>query len=358
MKINRRTASFAKYFSLLSIALLLSAIITSVPADAAQLTPRKLTLSNSAGGGTGVGYTFDFTVAASTTIKSVNVDICTTASGSCNPVTPTGVPSGLDTTGASVGTISGIGSGGSWTGTFSTNGRLRIANNSNTGTPTNVSIQFTGIVNPTATNTTFFARITTYSDSAWTTSIDSGTVAASTANQITVSGSVDEALTFCTGTSGITSSSCAGATGTSVALGTLTTSSTGIGTSQVGVTTNAASGYAVTVNGTTLTSGSNTITALATQTASSQGTSQFGLNLKDNATPNVGSDPAGAGSANPTSNYNTADQFRFVTGDQIVSHGSADNFRLFTVSYIANIAGSTPPGTYSSTLTFIATPTF
>lgn len=348
---------FARVASFICMMAFLVASLPSTPAYAAQLTDRALTLSNSDGGGTSVTYTFTFTPAASTTIKSVNIDICDSASDTCSP-SGTGVPSGFTSTSASVGTISGIGSGGTWTGTFTTNGRLRVANNSNTGSPTNVSIGFTGITNPTADNTTFWARVTTYSDNSWSTAIDSGTVAASTAAQITVSASVDETLTFCTGTSGITSSSCASATGTSVSLGTLTTSSTGTGTSQIGVSTNADSGYSITVNGTTLTSGSNTLTALSAQTASSQGSSQFGINLKDNATPNIGSDPAGSGSATPTADYGTADQFKFVTADDVASAASADDFRLFTVSYIANISGSTPPGTYTTTLTYIATATF
>ena len=343
-------------YSVSALLLTLSAI-PAVQVDAAALTSRSVTLSNSAPSATGTSYTFGFTVAQATTIKSVNIDICDSASGVCTPA-GTGVPAGLTTTGATVGTVSGIGSGGSWTGTFTTNGRLRIANNANTGAPTTVSVQINGITNPTATNTTYFARITTYSDAAWTTPIDAGTVATSTATQIQLSATLDETLTFCTGTSGITSSSCAGATGTSVNLGTLSSSTTGSGTSQIGISTNANSGYAITVNGATLTSGANTITALAAQTASTQGTSQFGLNLRANTTPTVGSDPAGTGTATPTANYNTTNQYRFVTGDQIASKNASDNFRLFTASYIANVPGNQPAGTYTSTMTYIATATF
>lgn len=336
------------------------AAIPAVQANALQVTSRSLTLSNSApgnAGGTAVTYTFAFTPAQTTNIKSVNIDICDSASGTCTPGT-TGVPSGLTTTGAAVGTVSGLGSGGSWTGSFGTNGRLRITNSSSAGAPSAASVQFTGITNPNATNTTFYARITTYSDAAYTTAIDTGTVATSTANQIQLSASVDETLVFCTGTSGVTSSSCAGATGTAVNLGALTASSTGTGTSQIGVSTNANSGYAVTVNGATLTSGSNTIAALASQTASSQGSAQFGLNLKANTTPSVGSEVAGSGTATATANYGTSNQFRFVTGDQVASKNSADAFRLFTVSYIANIPGNQPAGTYTATMTYIATATF
>ncbi len=338
-------------------ALVVAALVPLTPAHALQLTARSLTLTSSAPSAASTGYTFGFTVNQATTIKSVNVDICDSASGTCSPA-GTGVPTGLTSTGAAVGTITGIGSGGAWTGTFTTNGRLRIANNSNTGAPTTVSMQITGITNPSTANSTYYARVTTYSDNAWTTPIDTGTIAASTANQITVSASVDETLTFCTGTSGITSSSCTGATGTSVNLGSLTTSTTGSGTSQLGISTNANSGYAITVAGNTLTSGANTVTALAAQTASAQGSSQFGMNLKANTTPSIGSDPAGTGTAAPTANYNTANQYRFVSGDQIASKNASDNFRLYTASYVANIAGSTPAGTYTTALTYVATATF
>ncbi|MBI5357471.1 hypothetical protein HZB74_01340, partial [Candidatus Saccharibacteria bacterium] len=212
--------------------------------------------------------------------------------------------------------------------------------------------------NPTATNTTYYARVTLYSDTGWATPVDTGTVAASTATAIDLTATVEETLTFCTGTSGITNSSCSGATGSSVSFGTLSPSSTNSGVSQLGVGTNGSSGYAITVNGATLTSGGNTISALASQTASSVGSEQFGLNLRDNATPNVGTDPDGSGTATPTANYNTADQYRFVTGDIIASKNTSDQFRRFHAAYIANINTATEAGTYTATMTYIATATF
>jgi hypothetical protein len=347
----------------LSVFALLFASLPLTNVSAAQLTTRKVTLSNSAPGsvtpGTGVTYTFNFTPATTTAVKSVNIDICTTASGSCNPVTPTGVPGGLVTTGASLsGTPSGLGTGGTWTGTFSTNGRLRLSNASSAGTASAATIAIAGITNPTAANTSFYLRITTYSDAAYTTPIDTGTVAASTANQMTVSASVDESLTFCTGTSGVTTSSCTGATGTGVNLGTLTSSTTGTGTSQIGVATNAGSGYAVTVAGSTLTSGSNTVTAMGSAAASSQGSEQFGMNLASNSAPSVGQAPDGSGSATAAAGYNTSNTFKFGSGDTIASNSGADTFRRFTVSYIANVADATEPGSYSTALTYVCTATF
>ncbi len=336
------------------IGLFFAAILPALPAHAAQITSRKVTLSSSAASATGVTYTFNFTVPTTgTPVKSLDILLCTTASGTC-----TG-SSGTTTGGSLSSQPTGLGAASGWTGTFTTNNRLQIADSSNATNPSGaVALVFGGITNPTTANTSFYARITTYSDASWTTTIDAGTVAAATANQITVSATVPESLTFCTGTSGITSSSCAGATGTSVSLGVLTTSSTGSGTSQIGVTTNAGSGYNVTVNGTTLTSGSNTIAALSSPTGSTQGAAQFGVNLRSNSTPTIGSDPAGAGTAAPTANYNTVNSFTFNNTDQIASSASADNFRLFTVSYIANITPVTPPGTYSTTLTYICTATF
>jgi len=333
-------------------------IVQAVPVSAAQLTSRSVTVSSSAPSETGVTYTFNFDTADTTPVQSVNIDFCTTASGTCTPA-GTGVPSGLTTTGAAIsGTPSGLGTGGSWTGVFTTNGRLRISNASSAGTAGTASVAFSGITNPSTANSTYYMRVTTYSDAAYTTPIDTGTVAASTANQITVSASVDETLTFCTGTSGITTSSCSGATGTSVNLGTLTPSTTGSGTSQMGAATNAGSGYAITVDGTTLTSGANTLTAVDPAAASAQGTEQFGMNLMANTTPAVGTAPGGAGSAAPAAGYNTADSFKFTPGDTVASSTGADDFRRFTVSYIANVGNATEPGNYSTTLTYVCTATF
>lgn len=328
--------------------MVLLAGLSTTLVNAAQLTSRALTLGSSAPSAS-TTHKFDFTIPASNSIGSIKFQYCTTASGTCT------TPSGLTTTSATLSAQSGATG---FTINNTTNGSPYITRTASSSSGA-VSYTLSGITNPSATNTTFYVRITTYASTDTTGGVtDSGTVAASTANQITVNATVDETLVFCTGTSGITSTSCAGATGSTVNLGSLTSSTTGSGTSQIGVSTNANSGYAITVSGATLTSGANTITALAAQTASTQGTAQYGLNLRDNATPDVGADPAGAGTATPTANYNTADQFRFVTGDQIASKASADNFRFFTVSYIANVAGNTPAGSYTTNMTYVGTATF
>lgn len=339
-------------YGLLMTVLVLALLPASV--SAAQITGRKFTLSNSNGGASSVSYTFaSDALPSATAVRSVKAEACTTASGACS------TPSGF--TGASAdisGQPTGLGATSSWT-DDSNAGNLRITHASNVTAPSGgISIVWTGVTNPTADNSTFYLRVTTYSDAAYSSAIDTGTVAVSTAEQITVNATVDETLTFCTGTSGITNSSCAGATGNTVSLGTITPSTTGSSTSQIGVSTNSSSGYAITVSGNTLTSGGNNIDALAAQTASTQGGEQFGINLRDNATPNVGTDVSGSGTATATANYNTADQYRFVSGDTVASKNSSDAHRLFTVSYIANVAGNTPAGSYTTNLIFVATATF
>lgn len=352
------TNSFDRIVTIVVIAVLMLAGLGLMPksASAAQITGRKLTISSSSAAASNAttSYTFNFTVPSATVIQSLSAEVCTTASGACT--TPTGF---LNSSSTLPSQPTNLGDATGWSVSTGTAGSLRLSKSGNVAAPTGAqTVVFGNVQNPTTSNQTFYARITTYTGASWTGAIDTGTVAASTANQINLTATVDESLTFCTGTSGITTSSCAGATGSDVSFGTLSASATQSGLSQMGVGTNGGSGYAITVNGGTLTSGGNTISALASQTAAIAGTEQFGLNLRDNTTPNVGADPDGAGTGTPSANYNTVDQYRFVTGDTIGSKGSADEFRRFQVSYIANIGTATEAGTYTAVMNYIATATF
>src|SRR5206468_8396879 len=65
---------------------------------------------------------------------------------------------------------------------------------------TTVSYQLSTVTNPTTTNQTFYVRLSTFASTDTTGSaIDTGTVAASTATQITLTGTMPESLIFCTG---------------------------------------------------------------------------------------------------------------------------------------------------------------
>jgi len=309
-------------------------------ASAAQITPRKVVIGSSVASAS-TTYNFTFTAAQATTIKSISFAACTTASGTC-----TSAP-GFSSSSSTLASSSNLGSGGSWTVNTATATELRMLNASNTGAPSaGITANFATVTNPSATNSTFFMRITTYSDAAWTTPIDTGEVASSTAGQITVTATVDETLTFTLATA-------------TVALSTLSTSATGTGTSSMTLATNAATGYSVAYSGTTLTSGSNTITAMAAAAGSSQNSKQFGVNLMLNTTPAIGSNVSGSGSGAPATGYGTANQFKFnVAGETIASAAVPTNSNVFITSYIANIDGATAAGAYSTVLTYTATANF
>ncbi len=321
--------------------------------SAAQITTRKVTLSNSAPSGTS-SYTFDFTTATTATFQSFSAEICTTASGTCT------APGGLSTTSS---TLTSSTLSGTWTVSNATAGSLRgsASGASSTASSSAGQIVFDNVTNPSATNTAFYARITLYSDNAWATAVDTGVVAASTATQIMLSGTMDETLVFCTGIS-ITGTNCGTITGNSVDFGTFSSTSASSGTSVMAASTNSGAGYAITINGSTLTcgscAGSPSIAALSSQTASSNGTAQFGANLRANTTPSVGTDPTGSGSGSYTANYGTANQYRFVTGDSVATVANATDANTYTVSYIVNVPGSQPAGTYTAIMTYIATATF
>lgn len=177
---------------------------------------------------------------------------------------------------------------------------------------------------------------------------DSGdiTVQIITDDQVAVSSTVNQSLTFSLGSN-------------TLALGTLSSTAAASSSHTLTVATNAAGGMAITVAGATLTAGTNTITACAAGCASTTGSEQFGINLKDNATPDIGAEVSGSAPIGAAAtNYSTADSFRFVTGETIASSAGGINSSVFTISYIANITGATEAGSYAATLTYTATGTF
>lgn len=224
---------------------------------------------------------------------------------------------------------------------------------------TAVSYTLGAVTNPSTANQTFYIRLATYTSTDTTGGLtDDGTVAASTATQIQLNITMPESLVFCVGTA-ITGTDCATVSGSSITFPEASPTTARTGTSVMAASTNGQSGYAITVSGTTLTSGSNTIAALASQTASTTGTEQFGLNLRANTAPaTFGSDPTGAGIGTFTANYGTTNQYRFVTGDSVASSTGSTDANAFTASYLINVAGSTEAGIYTSAMTYICTATF
>lgn len=361
----------------LVLGLVFTTFLTST-AQAAQLTNRKLTLMGvGANGGStpnvAANHQFTFTIPTAGTLGSVKFEYCTTPS-----LTACTGPTGLVASAATFGSEAGSAVTGFSMGTRTANSfiltRTPAANSAN-----DVAVlQGNNVTNPTAVNTTFFVRITTYTGTDGSGSaVDTGSVAASTAEPIALTGVMPESLIFCTGAT--VNANCTSTTPGTISFNQLfSPSDTAVATSQMSASTNAGTGYVITVNGATLTSGANTIPGLspAATASSTRGTSRWGLNLKLNTTAT--STVATGAEITPASNatdykgqavagYNTVDTFKFLTGD-VVANSAYDgagnttlgptNSQVYTATYMTNVAGNQRSGTYTTTLTYICTPTF
>jgi hypothetical protein len=354
--------------------------------SAAQITSRSLTLqSGAADGGSKpsgvVKHFFQFTLPAvgNPSVGSIQFLYCTIASGTCT------TPVGLSTTSA---TLTGQNGATGFSLVNTTNGSpylTRSAASITAGTAVNYQLSLVtnpdgtscGASAPTNNNCPFYVRISTFASTDTTGSpIDTGTVAASTAQQITLSGYMPESLIFCTGHTITTTSSipdCSTADSGVISFNqAFSPSDTASASSQMAASTNADSGYTITYSGPTLTSGSNIISAMGAPGTPIRGTSQFGLNLVANtsavSSPAVGTNvtPAANGTnyrGQPVTPYDTQNVFRFTTAGASVAQsnnggaGPTDS-QIYTVSYIVNANGAQPVGTYTTTLTYVCTATF
>lgn len=209
---------------LIAISLIISIpipIFLSSEASAAQLSSRKVTISTSQPDFDGVTYDFTFTSGTSSPIQSMVFEFCSTALSTCvlpgtdaTPLntekmdvshvtasTPTGNFTGttntdfVEYTGASAGACTGAG-GGSGVATMYCVNRTEAT----TEVPGVKTFRIENISNPiipSGNNEEIYVRISTYSDTAFATPIDSGTVAASIIRQLTATGRVQERLIFC-----------------------------------------------------------------------------------------------------------------------------------------------------------------
>ncbi len=122
------------------------------------------------------------------------------------------------------------------------------------------------------------------------------------------------------------------------------------------VSTNAQYGFLVSVKGATLSSGTTTITAIggtATDSSAGIGTNQFGLRVSYS-----GGDVSGSGTV--LSPYDSGYGYAAdATTTSAIIHKSAgpgtyENID-YSMSYLANIAPSLKPGTYTTVLTYVVT---
>jgi hypothetical protein len=98
--------------------------------------------------------------------------------------------------------------------------------------------------------------------------------------------------------------------------------------------------------------------------SSAPGTEQYGINVVANTAPaSFGADPAQ--DPDPTfsfgeaaANYDTANSYRYNSGETIARAIKNSGKTDYTISHIANISSTTPGGSYSGAHTLICTGTY
>lgn len=360
-KLLNRTAA-GRFVNVLQVAVLVVATMLPAGVGAAQLNNRELTISSSVASASSVTYQYSFeTETGGQDLGSFTFEVC---SNDPFPGTACTAPAGFS--GASIAqgnTTVTVGGASQTVSTVTTSGAgdnvidvTLTSAVSAVAADTEVVVTFTSAVtNPSSSNTEYFSRVYTYSDTGNTTLVDDGGLAFSTAESIDVTARVQETLTFCIYATG---ASCGSPGNTTVDLGVLTTSTGNTASHQGEVATNALNGVVIQYTGDTLThsNGVNEITAIgATGAASNPGTEQFGLNIAVNSGTGISLD----------TNY-SGTNYAFDPGEDIISGttnaiasstGPVDT-NVFDFEFLGNITALTATGTYSTTVVYVATATF
>lgn len=318
----------------------------------AELTTRYLQVSSNVTGATNVTYKVGFNVVTSSLFGSVLIQFC---SNDPFPQDVCDSPPGINVSNTSLVSQSGQ-TGFSILNPTSSNQIIlsRTPVSANSGP---VSFVFNNISNPTVLGS-YFVRIQTFSNQLATgSSIDYGGIAFNILNNLTINAEVPPFLLFCSAIK-ITNLNCADSSGNYINFGDFNSNNTASSSSQLLVGTNAKNGYTISVNGTGLISGNNVINNLTSSDVSRPGTSQFGINLVSNVSPQVGANPTGPGQGLPLNNYSKANFYTYNSGDNIASSSKPENYRQYTVSYIVNVSNTQAPGVYVSTINYICVANF
>lgn len=359
MKKAKMSNVFKRVNLVLAVLGLVAFLLTPLAsANAATLSTASLGLSDSRPSQTGATYTFTTSNVTTSAIKCIRMIFATTATGST-------VPTGMSTTSAALsGTSNYIPTPGGWTVTANVNGTVDLTNASGE-TPASASARtviLTGITNSSVVDTSYYLRFNTYNNTDCTSSgVDSTTVTFINTDGTAVSLGVDPTLSFTVaGTASATS--CNGATSnvtttaTTVPFGTVTTSANKIGVQNLTVTTNAGNGYTVYTRYTAKpTFGSNTISdhsgSNATPTAfSAAGTEAYGYTTNDSS--------LGTGTTTRfTSTPNVWAAFTTSNSEVAYSNAAASS-QTTCVGQQVGIGGTTPAGSYTTSVIYTATPVY
>lgn len=300
--------------------------------------------------GISAGQTISITFPANSgyatgTFAIANFDLATSTTSTCSGFTDalvqaspaSGLTWGISQATATIYIVSG-------TATIPANRCVQIEIGSNaTSAATGVS----QITNPTSASSSAVILIRAGADTGSITQniIDNDTVV--------ISATVNQSISFTISTTTIYF----GSLGTGQAKFASSTNSSGDTTETIahtlGVTTNAGSGYTVTLRGQTLTSQENaahTISAIgATAASSTNNTEQFGIR----ATVSGGSNATIDNTFVWTTSYGFS--ATATTSETFATGSSATNLTTYSLRYVANISGTTEAGTYTASLVYVAT---
>ena len=146
-------------------------------------------------------------------------------------------------------------------------------------------------------------------------------------------------------------------------MGILTTDKTATKTTVIRVRNNLSEGYVVQLLGSAPVFGKHKLATHNVPTASQPGVEQFGINVVANTTPLIGAAPAqipgGQGLfGDAADGYNTANLFKFVSGDVVARSTTSSGRTDYTISMVVNISNTTPAGKYTGDFSALVIPTY
>lgn len=338
-----------------------SVVINSGSVWAATLSSASVSLSDPRPSATATEYNFQGSSVSLSAIRCIKVIFATTATGTTKPtgmVTASGIT--LDATSDYVPTP------GNWSrGGADADGTVTFTNATGE-TPASASGRnwiLDGFTNSSTADTSFFYRFSTYNNTDCSTSpVDSVTVAFILTNGQTLSLTVDPTLSF-TVNAVAASQSCNGATSTqaststTIPFGTVTSASNSIVCQDLQVATNAGNGYTVYIRYTGQpTSGSFTISGHSGTNASptafsAAGTEAYGYTTNDATLQAVAVDRFTSAGGNKWAANTT-------TNAEVAYDSAAVTSATTRVGHQVGIAGTTEPGTYTTTVIYTATPVY
>lgn len=352
-KLLFKAASSMPVFAVL-LALIMLVVLISSQTQALQVQNRTIKSSNSKPSETGVVHDISFDIMSNSVVGSVVIEYCENSPIENDICT---FPTGFSTSASTISNQSGI-----------TDFSVDVANSTPNRIvltrpaaqlfgPGNNNFELNNITNPDNIGP-YFARIYSHAATNGLGPLNhSGGIALSIDEEFAIDAEVPPFLYLCVGVV-VPGYDCQGNIVNYIDFGEFSASSPKYASSEFIVATNAGLGFSVYVTGDTPTSGNNIIPGLTSPTPSSVGESQFGINIRNNSNPDIGSDPVGLGTGVVSPDYNTPNRFKYVSGDSVVYSNDTTLDRKFTTSYIINISNNQRPGIYNTTMLYTALATF